>query len=115
MFDELEKQSQNKEIDHNKTFIIEGITNQEIGTKIKSFAKIFLKIEISFLIIGAIGTLVGALSADDAAIMVLLAGAISIFVVFIVSYFGFLVISGFGALIEDINAIKTMQEKKKEK
>lgn len=115
MFEEMEQVTNNNQ--NEKTFMIEGITNKEIGKKIKSFSKTFLKLEIVLLIICAFFSLIGFLNMADYmeggyALLYLLIMALVFFLIFVGAYFGFLITSGFGALVEDINFIKNVQIKK---
>lgn len=114
MFEEMEELStRNTNNNNNKKFPIDGITNKEIGKKIKSYAKVFLKIEIVGLVIAAFFILVGFLDIADyagsEAILILIFGGLGLFLTFVTAYFMFLITSGFGALIEDTNAIKALQ------
>ena len=115
MFEEMEQSSRNNQNYNNqKTFAIEGITNKEVGKKIKSFSKTFLKIEIVLMAIAGFFTLINFLNMADymdggyALIFLLIMGLIYFFM-FVGMYFGFLIMSGFGAMVEDINAIKALQ------
>lgn len=115
MFEEMEQSSRNNQNYNNqKTFAIEGITNKEVGKKIKSFSKTFLKIEIVLMAIMAFFTLISFLNMADYmdggyALIYLLIMGLLFFFMFVGMYFGFLIMSGFGAVVEDINAIKTFQ------
>lgn len=114
MFDELENAPKSKQNNNNgtkKSFPIDGITNKEIGSKIKSFAKVFLKIQNVILIILAFISVIGCLAtledSDGLSLLILIGAGITYFLIFIFNYYVFLFISGFGAVVEDVNAIKS--------
>lgn len=115
MFEEMEQSSRNNQNYNNqKTFAIEGITNKEVGKKIKSFSKTFLKIEIVLMAILGFFYVIGFLNMADymeggEALIYLLIIGLVFFFMFVSFYFSFLLMSGFGAVVEDINAIKTFQ------
>jgi len=114
MFEEMEQSSRNNQNNNQKTFAIEGITNKEVGRKIKSFSKTFLKIEIVLMAIMGFFLLINFLNIADYmdggyALLYLLIMALIFFFMFVGIYFSFLLMSGFGAVVEDINAIKAMQ------
>ena len=66
MFEEMEQSSRNNQNYNNqKTFAIEGITNKEVGKKIKSFSKTFLKVEIVLMAIMGFFMLISFLNVAD--------------------------------------------------
>ena len=96
-------------IDENKS---NNIPNNLIGKKIKTYARVILKISVVILFLGFASTFIYAgIVADEESsflvyLMVLVVTNIIIVLTFVFSYFSFLLVSGFGAIIEDINAIK---------
>ena len=89
-----------------------NIPNNLIGKKIKTYARVILKISVVILFLGFASTFIYAgIVADEESsflvyLMVLVVTNIIIVLTFVFSYFSFLLVSGFGAIIEDINAIK---------
>ena len=116
MFEEIERESsQNNYNSYNsgnkgKMFEIDGITNKDIGRKIKSFAKFFLKFSIFLYVVSAVIVFFICMSSDypEETILMFFGYAISLCIAFVFSYYGFLLVAGFGALIEDVNSIKTL-------
>ena len=117
MFEEIEKESyQNDYNNYNnsgnsgKLFEIDGITNKDIGRKIKAFAKFFLKFSIFIYIGSAVIFFFICMGSDypEETIWIFFIYAIALSIAFVVSYYGFLLVAGFGALIEDVNSIKTL-------
>jgi len=113
MFEEIERASQSGNAGgEKKLFEIEGITNKDIGKKIKSFSKFFLKFTIVIYIIALVICFFGCASiADEGGLFAFLIILISFGIGFVASYYGFLIMSGFGALVEDVNAIKISKTK----
>ena len=117
MFEEIERESsQNNYNNYNnagnngKLFEIDGITNKDIGKKIKSFARFFLKFTIFLYIVSAVIFFFVCMSSDypEETIWIFFGYAIGLCIAFVFSYYGFLLVAGFGALIEDVNSIKTL-------
>lgn len=122
MFDEIdsvkEERIEKKKIEDEKNFFEVGnITNKEIGSKIKVFSKIFLKIQMFVLAMMTffifMGTIISISETGPEAIFVLFGGVLVIAIWFVIAYYFFLIISGFGALVEDINSIKESTTKEK--
>lgn len=113
MFDEIERVSQGGNTNgESKLFEIEGITNRDIGKKIKSFSKFFLKFTIAIYIIAlVIIFFASAAMADEGGLIFFLIYLVVFGIGFVASYYGFLIMSGFGALVEDVNAIKVLKNK----
>lgn len=113
MFDEIERVSQeNYTGGEKKLFEIEGITNKDIGKKIKSFSKFFLKFTIVIYVIAlVIIFFASAAMAEEGGLLFFLIYLIVFAIGFVASYYGFLIMSGFGALVEDVNAIKVAKNK----
>lgn len=92
-----------------KLFEINGITNRDIGHKIKSFSKFFLKFTIFLYAVCAfIMFFYCASFAEYGGIFVYIIILVSLGIGFVMSYYGFLIMSGFGALVEDVNTLKVL-------
>lgn len=121
MFEEIEKMAKegknegNKVNDVKKLFQIDDISNKDIGQKIKSFTKFFLKLQVVLYVIAAAIMLIAVISSggEEEAIIALLISVPVLAIAFIGSYYMFLIISGFGALVEDVNSL-TKTDKKSE-
>lgn len=98
-------------VNEEKLFQIDGITNKGIGKKIKSFSKFFIKFQIFLCVLIAIIMLFVCFSVGEEGLLSYVIILVSLIVGFVGSYFIFLIASGFGALVEDINSIKTINYK----
>ena len=117
MFEEIERLSSENnrgsnnynEFNGSKLFEINGLTNKDIGKKIKSFSKFFLIFQIVVYAITAFIMLFVALdAAEEEGFIMWLLMVLGLGVAFVFSYYGFLLVSGFGALVEDMNSLKTI-------
>ena len=105
------KKEQKKEKKACSAFQVDNIPNNLIGKKIKTYARVILKISVVILFLGFASTFIYAgIVADEESsflvyLMVLVVTNIIIVLTFVFSYFSFLLVSGFGAIIEDINGI----------
>ena len=117
MFEEIERlSSENNRDSHNysenngnKLFEINGLTNKDIGKKIKSFSKFFLICQIVVYAFAAFVLLFVFLeAAEEEGFIMWILMVLGLGVTFVLSYYGFLLVSGFGALVEDVNSIKTI-------
>lgn len=112
IFAKIDEVEQKKTKRVGSAFQVDNIPNNLIGKKIKTYARVFLKIFIVLLFLGFASTFIYAgIVADIESsfltyLMVLVITNIIIILAFIFSYFSFLLVSGFGAIIEDINSIK---------
>lgn len=112
IFAKIDEVEQKKTKRVGSAFQVDNIPNNLIGKKIKSYARVFLKISIVILFLGFASTFIYAgIVADEESsfltyLVVLVVTNIIIVLTFVFSYFSFLLVSGFGAIIEDINAIK---------
>ena len=84
-------------------FIDTDLTHEEIGQKIKAFAKLFHKLRKILCIIAVIVSIIYMFMGGgfNAIIFLIIIG-----ISYVVSNFIFLIESGFGALVEDVNSIK---------
>lgn len=123
MFEEIEKISKKEEKSEEnkfnkvkKMFPIDDISNKDIGEKIKSFTKFFLKLQVVLYVLAAAIMLIAVLaSGEEEAIIAFLITIPILAVAFIGSYYMFLIVSGFGALVEDVNSLTDDKKKDKEK
>ena len=123
MFEEIEKISKKEEKSEEnkfnkvkKMFPIDDISNKDIGEKIKSFTKFFLKLQVVLYVLAAAIMLIAVLaSGEEEAIISFLITIPILAVAFIGSYYMFLIVSGFGALVEDVNSLTDDKKKDKEK
>ena len=123
MFEEIEKISKKEEKSEEnkfnkvkKMFPIDDISNKDIGEKIKSFTKFFLKLQVVLYVLAAAIMLIAVLaSGEEEAIIAFLITIPILSVAFIGSYYMFLIVSGFGALVEDVNSLTDDKKKDKEK
>ena len=112
IFAKIDAVEQKKERKACSAFQVDNIPNNLIGKKIKTYARVILKISVVILFLGFASTFIYAgIVADEESsflvyLMVLVVTNIIIVLTFVFSYFSFLLVSGFGAIIEDINAIK---------
>lgn len=123
MFEEIEKISKKEEKSEEnkfnkvkKMFPIDDISNKDIGEKIKSFTKFFLKLQVVLYVLAAAIMLIAVLaSGEEETIIAFLITIPILAVAFIGSYYMFLIVSGFGALVEDVNSLTDDKKKDKEK
>lgn len=123
MFEEIEKvaeKGKNKEDainDAKKLFQIDDISNKDIGQKIKSFTKFFLKLQVVLYVLVMAIMLIVVISSggEEEALIAFLISIPVIAIAFVGSYYMFLIVSGFGALVEDVNSLTDDKKKDKEK
>ena len=107
MFEEIEKISKKEEKSEEnkfnkvkKMFPIDDISNKDIGEKIKSFTKFFLKLQVVLYVLAAAIMLIAVLaSGEEEAIVAFLISIPVLAVAVIGSYDMFFIVSGFGALV----------------
>ena len=125
VFTEIEAyHNSKKKVKLGEIFQVDNLPNGSVGTKIKAYARIAMKVLVVFMFFAFIGSFVVAGSAADVNAMSFYGGDFDVFaglftyvitllifylgmlVFYIIMYFNFLIVTGFGAIIEDVNAIK---------